>query len=553
MRTGSRLALGAAPALFLLVFFAWPVVTIVTTGLRPDGRVELGVVGDVLGDPVLRQVAWFTLWQAVASTLLTLALGIPGAYLFARLRFPGKGVLWAALVIPFVLPTLVVGTAFLQVLGPSGPLPVDLRATVWAILLAHAFFNYAVVVRTVGGFWAHLDPTLSDAARVLGATRWQAFRQVTLPLLVPSIAAAAVIVFIFTFTSFGVVLVLGGPALHTLEVEIYSQTFSYLNLDVAAVLAVVQLAGVVAALVVYDRVQGRRSRSLRLVPAGQTERRPRGAADVVVIVANLVVVAVLLVVPLGLLVVRSFDTASGWALTYYQALSEVGRGTNAFVPPVEAIRNSILFALAATVLAVLLGAAASFALAGTGRRGDGGGGAGGRSRPVRWFDTALMIPLGTSAVTIGFGFLITLDQPPLDLRSSAWLVPIAQALVALPLVVRSILPALRAIDPGLRDAAAVLGATPFQVWRAVDLPIAGRAIAVGAGFAFAVSLGEFGATVFLARPDLPTVPIAISRLLGQPGALNVGRAMALSTILMVITAGAMVLIERLRVRGVGEF
>ena len=552
MRARTRLALAAAPALFLLVFFVWPVVTIVTTGLRPDGRLELGAVGDVLGDPVLRQVAWFTLWQAVASTILTLVLAIPGAYLFARIRFPGKGVLWAALIIPFVLPTLVVGTAFLQVLGPSGPLPVDLRSTVWAILIAHAFFNYAVVVRTVGGFWSHLDPTLGDAARMLGATRWQAFRHVTLPLLVPSIAAAAVIVFIFTFTSFGVVLVLGGPALHTLEVEIYTQTFSYLKLDVAAVLAIVQLAGVVAALIVYDRVQERRARTLRLVPAAQTERRPRGAFDHLVVVANLTVVVVLLVVPLGLLVVRSFNTASGWALTYYQALADVGRGTNAHVPPVEAIRNSILFAVAATVLAVVLGASASFALAGRSRS-DRPAAAAGRSRSVRWFDTALMLPLGTSAVTIGFGFLITLDQPPLNLRNSAWLVPIAQALVALPLVVRSILPALRSIDPRLREAASVLGASPGQVWRTVDLPIAGRAIAVGAGFAFAVSLGEFGATVFLARPDLPTVPIAISRLLGQPGALNLGRAMALATILMIITAGAMVLIERLRVRGVGEF
>jgi thiamine transport system permease protein len=203
---------------------------------------------------------------------------------------------------------------------------------------------------------------------------------------------------------------------------------------------------------------------------------------------------------------------------------------------------------------VVLGGLASVALAGRPGAGASGGTAGaGRPRTVRWFDTALMIPLGTSAVTIGFGFLITLDQPPLNLRNSALLVPVAQALVALPLVVRSILPALRSVDPRLRDAAAVLGASPAQVWRAVDLPIVARSVAVAAGFAFAISMGEFGATVFLARADLPTVPIAINRLLGQPGALNVGQAMALSTILMVITAGAMVLIERLRVRGVGEF
>lgn len=551
MRPTTRVALAAAPLAFLAVFFVWPVSTILLTGLRPDGVGDLGAVGDVLGDPVLREVAWFTLWQALASTVLTLVLALPAAHLFARFRFRGKRFLWAALIVPFVMPTLVVGTAFLQLLGPRGPLPVDLRYTVWAILLAHAFFNYAVVVRTVGGLWSHLDPALEESARMLGASRWQAFRRVTLPLLTPSIAAAAVIVFIFTFTSFGVVLVLGGPALHTLEVEIYTQTFSFLNLDVAAVLAVVQLLAVVTALVIYDRVQERRVRSLHLVASIDAARRPTGIGERLLVLANLVVMAVLLASPLVVLVVRSFSTADGWGLAFYQALDEAGRGTIAFVPPIEAIRNSVLFAGAATVIAVVLGGLASIALAG--RPGAGVPGAGRRARSVRWFDTALMIPLGTSAVTIGFGFLITLDRPPLALRNSALLVPLAQALVALPLVVRSIVPALRAVDPRLRDAASVLGATPWQVWRAVDLPIVARSVAVAAGFAFAISLGEFGATVFLARPDLPTVPVAINRLLGQPGALNVGQAMALSTILMVITATAMALIERLRVRGVGEF
>jgi len=552
VKPATRIGLAALPLAFLAVLFVWPVANIVLTGLAPDGVVDLGAVGDVLGDPVLREVAWFTLWQALASTALTLLLALPAAHLFARFRFAGKGFLWAALIVPFVMPTLVVGTAFLQLLGPTGPLPVDLRYTVWAILLAHAFFNYAIVVRTVGGLWSHLDPALEESARMLGASRWQAFRQVTLPLLTPSIGAAAVIVFIFTFTSFGVVLVLGGPALHTLEVEIYTQTFSYLNLDTAAVLAIVQLVAVVVALIAYDRVQERRVRTLHLVASADSARRPVGVGEWLLVLANFAVMAVLLAAPLAVLVARSFATADGWGFAFYQALDEAGRGSNAFVPPVEAIRNSVVFAIAATVVAVVLGGLASIAVAGRSGAGVSGGSAR-RGRTVRWFDTALMIPLGTSAVTIGFGFLITLDQPPLALRNSALLVPLAQALVALPLVVRSIVPALRSVDPRLRDAAAMLGATPWQAWRAVDLPIVARSVAVAAGFAFAISLGEFGATVFLARPDLPTVPVAINRLLGQPGALNVGQAMALSTVLMVITATAMVVIERLRVRGVGEF
>ncbi len=554
MRWRGRLALAAVPVAFLGLLFVWPVTRIVLEGIRPAGSLELGAVATVIGDPTLRQVAWFTLWQALASTVLTLALALPAAYVFARFRFAGKRLLWAALIVPFVMPTLVVGTAFLQLLGPGGPLPVDLRRSVWAILLAHAFFNYAVVVRTVGGFWANLDPALEESARMLGASRWQAFRRITLPLLAPSIAAAAVIVFIFTFTSFGVVLVLGGPGLHTIEVEIYTQTFSFLHLDVAAVLALIQLLAVVAALVVYDRVQRRRSEPLRLVAADVAERRPTSLGERALVAANLGVMALLLAAPLAVLVIRSFSTENGWGLTYYRALDQVGRGSNAFVPPIEAVRNSVLFAVAATIIAVVVGGLASLAI--VGRAGGHGAGAGtspSPSRVARWFDTALMIPLGTSAVTIGFGFLITFDRAPLNLRNSALLVPLAQALVALPLVVRAIVPALRAVDPRLREVASSLGATPWQVWRSVDLPIVSRSLAVAAGFAFAISMGEFGATVFLARPDLPTLPVAINRLLGQPGSLNVGQAMALSTVLMVITAGAMVAIERLRVRGVGEF
>jgi len=175
-----------------------------------------------------------------------------------------------------------------------------------------------------------------------------------------------------------------------------------------------------------------------------------------------------------------------------------------------------------------------------------------RGRIGSWFDVLLMLPLGTSAVTIGFGFLVALDRP-VDLRTSPLIIPLAHSLVAIPFVVRSAVPVMRSVRRGLRDAAAMLGAAPFRVWREVDLPLVARAAAVGAGFAFAVSLGEFGATAFIARPDTPTVPVAIFRLLSQPGAGSFGQAMALSTILMVLTTVAVLFIERLRPSREAEF
>lgn len=530
----SWLAVAAAPATFLGVFFAWPVAAIVARGL--DG----GAVLEVLGDAGLRRVAWFTLWQALASTVLTLVLALPGAHVLARYDFRGRRVVRALVTVPFVLPSVVVGAAFVGLLGRGGPLaPLGLDRSVVAVLVAHAFFNYAVVVRTVGGLWAHLDPALEESARVLGASRWKAFRHVTLPLLRPAVAAAGAIVFLFCFTSFGVVLVLGGPGRTTIEVEVYRQTAQLLDLRAAAALTLLQLAAVVALVAVHTRAQRRRAGALRLRPANEVLVRPRGRQRLL-LAGNLLVMATLLGVPLLSLVERSFAAGDGYGLASWRALSSSRRGSTLFVSPLAALGSSLAYAAVATVISVAVGGLAAFAVA--------------RHTTIaaRGFDALLMLPLGTSAVTVGFGFLITLDGPPLDLRGSAWLVPVAQALVATPLVVRSLVPVLRSVDERLKEAAATLGAPPWRVLREVELPLVGRALLVGASFAFAVSLGEFGATVFLARPDRPTLPMAIVRLLGQPGALNLGQAMAMSTILLLTTAVAVLVIEGRRVGEVSE-
>jgi thiamine transport system permease protein len=538
----ARFGLLAVPVAFFAVFFAYPVAAIVARGLKADGTWHLGRIGDVLAQSDVRHVLWFTTWQAVVSTALTLLVALPGAYVFARFDFPGKQVLRAVVTVPFVLPTVVVGTAFLALVGRGGLLDelwgVRLDTTVWAILLAHVFFNYAVVVRTVGGLWAQLDPRQEEAARMLGASPLKAWRQVTLPALAPAVAAAALMVFLFTFTSFGVVQILGGPTFSTLEVEIYRQTSEIFDLSTAAVLTMIQFVAVGAILAVHAWTVRRRETALRLVDASATARRPRGAGQWAMLGGVLGTVALLLVLPLAVLVQRSLDAPD---FGYYRALTREDGGVF-LVPPIEAIGNSLSSAVAATLIAVVIGGLAAVALT----RRDAG-------RFVRGFDALLMLPLGVSAVTVGFGFLISLDEPPLDLRSSWILVPLAQALVGVPFVVRTMLPVLRAVDVRLREAASVLGASPWRVWREVDLPMVRRALLIAAGFAFAVSLGEFGATVFIARPDRPTLPVAVARLLGRPGDLNYGQAMALSMILMVVCAVALLVLERLRTDRTGEF
>jgi thiamine transport system permease protein len=154
-----------------------------------------------------------------------------------------------------------------------------------------------------------------------------------------------------------------------------------------------------------------------------------------------------------------------------------------------------------------------------------------------------MLPLGTSAVTIGVGMLITFDTPPVDWRAEWWLVPVGHALVAIPFVVRTALSVLRTVPSDLRDAAATLGAAPVRAWATTTLPFLRRPLLVGAGLAAAISLGEFGATSFLSRSGSDTMPLAIQRLLGRTGGVFQAQAFALSTILAAATIVLVVLVD----------
>ena len=448
-------------------------------------------------------------------------MGLPLAWALSRFAFRGRSVVEALILVPFVLPTVVVATAFVALL-PDG-----VERSVWAILAAHVFFNVAVVVRVVGAYWAGLDGRLWDAAATLGASPVRRLRTVTLPLLAPAIASAASIVFLFCFTSFGVIVVLGGIRYATLESEIYNQAARLFDLRTAAALALVQLAAVAATILVAGRLEQRVAGRRR---QGRPAPRPVGREQAVVggVVAGSLF---LLALPPAALVLQALRVGDGYGLEHFASLADETPAL--LVTPWHAIVNSLAFATAATAIALGVGIPAAVAVA----RGGGG------------LNALLMLPLGASAAMLGFGFLLAFDDPPLDLRSSPLIVPVAQALVALPFVVRSLAPALRSTDIRLREAAAVLGATPAQVRREIDLPLLARPLAVAAGLAFAVSLGEFGATVFVSRADWPTVPVAIFRFLGRPGADNVGSAMALCVVLMGLVAAAALLSERALLRG----
>ena len=545
-------ALALPVALLLVPFLVWPLGAVVWRSLAPEGDLTGAAIADVVGDRFYWERLAFTTAQAVASTALALAIGLPAAYVFAHLRFPGRSLARAVVTVPFVLPTLVVALAFQQLVGREGWLndllglaglgPIDAVGTIWLILAAHVFYNVSIVIRLVSGVWANLDPRAEEAARLLGACRLATLRAVTFPALGPAIASAAALVFVFSFTSFGVVLVLGGPGLDTLEVVIYRLATRLIDLPAAAVLSLIQIAATVAVLGGYGLIQRRSARPL--ARRGERARPWRDATggERLLAISVAIVLALLILAPLAALVHGAFTLGADGAVTtrnFERLFEDTGRIS--FVEPLNALRWSLTFALGAAAVAVVVGTLAATAIARS------------RGALAGIADALLMTPLAVPAVVLGFGFLITFNEGFYDLRGSPWLIVAAHALIAYPFVVRSVLAVLRTLDPRLLEAARVLGASPLGAWRYVELPLVWRALIVGAGFAFVVSLGEFGATAVLQRREFATLPVAIFTALGRPGEANLGQALAMATVLMAVTAASLLLLERLRYRDVGEF
>jgi thiamine transport system permease protein len=547
LSTPSRILLWLLPLSFFIVAFFYPLSRILILTLDADAL----TTGHIL---LASRVLLFTFYQATLSTLLTLLLGLPAAYLFARYDFRGKSLLRALTALPFMLPTVVVAAGFSALLGPRGlfttffPLPsFQFIGTLTAIIIAHVFYNTTIIIRLVGNAFSSLDPRLEAAARSLGANPYRVLWHVTFPLLRPALLASLVLVFLFDFTSFGVVLLLGGSQFATLEVEIYLRVLRLPDLPLAALLSVIQLVCTILFSILYSRFATRSTIQTNPRSAQSNLRKTKTRREKIVVAAFIFLLTSFFILPLSALPIRSFfrleadrgqrgGVQYGFTTDYYKELFINRRGSVFYVPPIRATGNSLAYAGGTVLLSLLLGFPAAFTLAQP-------------TRLERILDPFIMLPLGSSAVMLGLGFILSYGA----WLTSPLLVPFAHTLVALPFVIRTLQPAIASIPQRLRQAASSLGASPLEVWKNIDLPILRRATLAAGTFAFTISLGEFGATLLIARPEYPTIPVAIERFLSQPGGLNYGQAMAMATILMLLTVASILLIERVRIPGAGEF
>lgn len=505
-RVARRLVI--VPGLFVALFTVWPAFATLRRGFD---------ITAALTETGLRNTVLFTVWQATVSAVLTLIVGLPVTWIVSRHEFVGRRIVRALTLVPFVLPTLVVGLAFRAVL------PADLRSGVLPLVVAHVFLNVAVVVRVVGARWESQPRSFDEAAATLGAGAITRFRTVTLPMLRGSIAGAAGLVFMYCFTTYGAARVLAGPSRPVTETEIYRFAVLAGDMRAASALAVTQVVLVGAVLALTARGASHTSvpqRPLALRTAAPLRRFG------VAIGAALITVA--FVLPIIGLVCRSIRVGDGFSpAAWRRAFGGAGA-----LDVVSSLTASLTTAAAAAMLSIMIGSLIAFAQVHA------------ASRAAHGVATACeVIPVVVSAVVVGLGFLLAFRTSPFDWRGQWWLLPVSHAVVALPLVSRTVVASMRQIPADLRSAASTLGASPLRVLASIDASLLRRPIGAATALAALVSLGEFGASSLLSRRGNETLTMAVGRLLGRPGDVVQAQAFVAAVVLAALCLALVTVVD----------
>ena len=492
--------LALVPMIAIITFVVLPTFNIFVSSLRFESL-------NLLRTETIRNVVWFTTWQSLVSTAFAMVIALPLAFVTANFKFKAERLTTSLVSVPFILPSIVVGVAFLQIL------PNSFHRTAFALILAHTYFNFGFASRLITARWLQIHPHLDDAARTLGASPLKLFTTVTLPLLGKAITNAALIVFTLCFTSYGVVRILGGPSRSTLETEIYFRAIQLGDVSGAMLLSALQILIIVSLFVVTTRASRNRfEQSTRPTISRQKSLQTRKQKFIATTIIS--IATVFAIVPLLAIAFKSINTNSKFTTTAWRTIFTSPEISHSLI-------KTLTYAVIAMTLATLLGLLSACSVA--------------YNNNFRLISGLTTLPIVISAVSIGLGIIITFDTTPFDWRGTQFMLPLAHALVALPLAMRVILPVLQAIPDSLRQASSVLGASPQQTWLNIDLKIIRRAVISAAAISAAVSIGEFGASSFLARRGAETLPITISRLLSRPGDSLQSQAFALATLLAIFS------------------
>jgi thiamine transport system permease protein len=546
----------SAPALLILTFlFIIPVGIILSKAfITDDGHFSIQRILTLIRDPYIHRVLRFTVLQALVSTVVSVLIALPGAYLLATFQFRGKSIIRAICTIPFVLPSILVVLGFVIFYGNQGIInsalvklfhlsapPLQILYSFSAVILAHAFYNFPIALGLISSFWEQLPLRYDQAAMVLGARKWTVFSTVTLPRLVPAIISAATLIFLFCFSSFVILLVLGGgPQFTTIEVEIYRRARMTLDIEGAAALSLLSivLTIMLVALHLWSQRLMSHQEEIEQRPERRRFRTPSSPIATISSILYLVLSVVFVLGPLAGIVYRSFQapiSRSGemaFSVVWYRQLFGLDRAVGSPLgTAVTALITSVTIATIATIISLIVGTLLASRL----RSKEAGKGAS--------IELYAMLPMAVSSVVIGLGYYLISSNVSHSLVVSRTLIVLAHTVIASPFVLRSILPEYRKIPKSYTQAALTLGATVPQTFRSIDLPLLRPALATGGAFAFALSMGEINATLILSDSSVVTVPIVMYRLIGS---YNYAGACALGTILIFCCAIVFATIERIR-------
>lgn len=454
--------------------------------------------------------------------------------LYAR-RLRGQEIIKAFITVPFVLPTIVVAigfTSFRRI--PVFASLFQSGSNIPIIILAHVFMNYSIAVRVIGSTWRNLDFSLEDAASLDGAGRLRTFIEITLPHLKNSIASAFTLIFLYCAASFGIILVLGGGAIKTVETEIYITATQYLDLQKTA--GLVFLQSLITAIAFFtSRDSG---------TSGLLENRADGLArkldhrDLPVVAITATFISIFIALPILKIFIDAFFIGGSPSILNFVNLTGQGARDLLNISVTQAALNSLRNAIIASAVSIGIGLLVSFIIS---RR---GGGCYARTTQ-RVLDLAFQAPIGISSVVLGFGYLVTFGSGIFPLRSSWIVTPIVASILSTPLIIRLIYPALISIDRDLLESASTDGASAEQTWWHIEAPIIRTVILTALGFSALISIGEFGAANFLAYGEQGTLPIILYQLISRPGTQNYGMAMAASSLLILFVALVIYLITHL--------
>ena len=535
------------PAALLVLVLAWlvgyPLLVTLLESLRHAGAWTVAGFAAFADRPDEWIALWRSLWISLASVALSAAVGVPLAFLFERTDFPGRRLLGALVALPVALPPLVGVIAFLFLYGESGFVSRAVQAAAgldeppwrlagpWAILLVHTYSMYVYFYLFTRAALARLDPAHAEAAASLGAGRARTALRVTLPMLRPALAGAALLTFMTSLASFSAPYIFGG----SFRVMTTQITASKLNGDDLAaqvetvVLALVALAGLWA----FDRLGGLAGNPGAVRGVAPRRRRIASSGGRLAAAAGGWLFAVVLLLPHATLVLISLVPPGTWTAQAVPPVLDLSNYAS-FVQQPERLRPvvvSLWMASVATAGAIVLGVAA--ARSARRRRGAVG----------KALEALIALPwaIPGTVFAVALATTFSVDAPwagRFVLVGTPWILPLAYLVRSLPLTGRSAVAGLSQLDPALEEAASSLGAGRWRTLRRVVLPLLAPALAAGASLAFITGLGDFVASIVLYTLD--TRPISIE-ILSSLRVQDLGGAAVYGVLLAAVSAAAFLL------------